>query len=269
MVSSAFHFCWCIGGCWIVGGVLEIEAIRGCTEYSAKSAEKPNFVLLLTQAISGYSPSNNATVVILQAQLWNEGAASAAVAWKAHYTSSTLDSDVKITNFVEDPHVVEIPEQGIDYLIHRSDLVFNRTITPVAKEAPVLAPLPVVIPGNRIAKVAGGNALITIKFADYLDHVYTAQYKGIGQPQRFISFPGANIREHKAKQNSNPCPNGKTAPIEITGVNIHDSGKAGIEYSAPCTPLKVQDSTISHNKESGVVINKPEKATQSDTKQPQ
>lgn len=171
--------------------------------------EEPNFTINLGQAITYYDRRNDMTVFLVHVQVSNSGAPSSVIGWKTHYKSSTLDSEVLILKFVEEPLRIPLPsesrrpneaEAALEF--YRADSIDEKTAaSAVTRGVPISGRLPLWIPGRRGDEIHSGDATITVTAYDYLERPYSAQYMADGRGGRLERvLPGERLSPVKKKK---------------------------------------------------------------------
>jgi hypothetical protein len=172
--------------------------------------EEPNFTVFLGQAITFYERRRDITVLLIEVEIRNSGAPSAALHWKAHYKSSTLDSDILIIKPVTEPLKIPLPskprlpnEAEVSLDFYRADSIDEKTaLNAITRGVPVRGRLPLLIPGEREDEIGSSDAVITVTTYDYLQRPYQAQYIG-GRTEggeRLVRLPGEKFSPVKKKR---------------------------------------------------------------------
>ena len=160
---------------------------------------QPKFEVGISQALSIYDTESNQTQVILSLSVINSGAPSAALGWSAHYTSPTLDSDVRFVQPIEPVVFRAKNEAGIKFdasqnIVSKIDVIQRGGILPGRTL--------IVFSGNHVDELSAGRGSITISVHDYKQKLYHAVF--IGRGSEHLRFQPGDVVVPNA-----PNPHGK------------------------------------------------------------
>ena len=113
-----------------------------------------------TQNASG----NKMTAFVIITTIKNTGAPSAVLTWKAHYTSRTLDTDVQVGNFTDEPSF-QVPGYGDVPVMHKNSII-NKASVPIPHNGFITGELALFLPGDRMSEGIEKTTSVTVYITD-------------------------------------------------------------------------------------------------------